>query len=150
MRRAERLIQCRPAASLLGVAAVAALACSPALGAVSHAKFWQTSAKDVACGIAIHAPGQSARVLCSATSIPAPKAGVGFGDPGFVFLGAHGRPLLARLSQDTFESSSVLTLAPGSRWSSDGVSCSVHRALIRCANTSGHGFTIAGHSYVAF
>jgi hypothetical protein len=65
---------------------------APAFGEVSHAGFWQALGDKVYCGVAIPTAGKaSTRVLCSAHSIPAPKSGVGFGDPGFVFLGANGR-----------------------------------------------------------
>ncbi len=126
------------------------MAATPAQGAVSHAKLWQTKGGDLDCGVAIHGARESARILCSGTGIPAPKKGVGFGDPGFVFLGARGRPVLARLSQDTFEGTSTLVLAPGASWKSAGVSCSIHVSSIRCVNRSGHGFTSARHSYAAF
>jgi hypothetical protein len=129
------------------------LAFTPALaaGSVSHAKFWQALGNDVNCGIAIHIPGKPAtQVLCSSSGIPAPKKGVGFGDPGFVFLSAHGRPQLARLSQDSFEGSKALTLVSGSTWSALGVTCKISVRTVRCANRAGHGFTVGAHSYKAF
>jgi hypothetical protein len=119
--------------------------------AASHAKLWQALGDDVNCGIAIHVPGKPAtQVLCSGSGIPAPKKGVGFGDPGFVFLSAHGHPQLARLSQDTFEGTTPLRLASGSVWSALGVTCRISLKTVRCANRAGHGFTVAAHSYKAF
>jgi hypothetical protein len=133
------------------LASVFLLAAAPALAATSHAKLWQALGGDVNCGVAIHSPGKPpTQVLCSGGAIPAPKQGVGFGDPGFVFLGTHGRPILARLSQDSFEGVSPVTLASGRTWSELGVTCGVSTTTVRCANRSAHGFTIGRSSYKAF
>jgi hypothetical protein len=118
---------------------------------ISHVRFWQALGNDLNCGIAIHAPGKPAtQVLCSGSGIPAPKRGAGFGDGGFVFLGARGRAVLARLSQDSFESSRPLTLARGRTWSALGVTCKVSATAVRCTNRSAHGFTVGKSSYRAF
>jgi hypothetical protein len=120
-------------------------------GRVSHAKLWQALGDDISCGVAGHSPGKPAtQVLCSGSGIPAPKQGVGFGDPGFVFLGARGRPILARLSQDSFAGSSPVTLASGRTWSELGVTCKISETTVRCANRSAHGFSIGKGSYKAF
>lgn len=122
-----------------------------ALAVSSHAKLWRALGGNVECGVAIHTPGKPAtQVLCGARSVPAPKRGVGFGDPGFVFLSRNGRPLLARLSQDSFEGSNPVALASGRTWSALGVACKISATRVRCANRSGHGFTIGKSSYKAF
>ena len=132
-------------------ASVFLVAAAPALATTSHAKLWRALGGNVNCGVAIHVPGKPAtEVLCSASAVPAPKQGVGFGDPGFVFLGAHGRPILARLSQDSFEGSSSVTLTSGHTWSELGVTCRISATTVRCANRSAHGFTIGKSSYRAF
>jgi hypothetical protein len=79
----------------------------------------------------------------SAASPPEP-------DPGFVFLGTQGRTILARLSQDSFEGSTPVALAGESTWSALGITCRISATRVRCANRSGHGFTIGKHSYEAF
>jgi hypothetical protein len=125
----------------------------PAFGAVSHAEFWQALGDNVYCGVAIPTAGKApTRLLCSAHSVPAPKTAVGYGDPGFVFLSAHGRPLLARLSQNSFAASTArpARLPAGSRWTALGVSCTISATTVRCANGSAHGFAIGKKSYRAF
>jgi hypothetical protein len=124
-----------------------------AFAEVSHAEFWQALGDNVYCGVAIPTAGKaSTRLLCSAQSVPAPKSGVGFGDPGFVFLSAHGRPLLARLSQNSFAGSTArpARLGIGSRWTALGVTCTISATEVRCANGSAHGFAIGKNSYRAF
>jgi hypothetical protein len=138
-------------ASVLSLLATPALALALALAATSHVKLWRALENDVFCGVAIHAPGKPAtQVLCSGAAIPPPPRGVGFGDPGFVFLDVRGRPILARLSQDSFEGSTPVALADGSTWSKLGITCRISATRVRCANRSGHGFTIGKHSYKAF
>jgi hypothetical protein len=125
---------------------------APALAAPSKAPFWTALDGNVACGIAIHAPGKPAsQMLCSARAVPAPKT-KSFGDPGFVFLGSTGRPMLARLSQDTFTGSTPVALKNGASWSASPlhVACSLSAAAVRCTNQSRHGFTITRSSYHAF
>lgn len=92
------------------------------------------------------------QLLCSARSVPAPKAG-GFGDPGFVFLGSVGRPSLARLSQDSFVGTHQVALGSGRKWGGIGpieVTCTIGARAVRCVNRSDHGFTITRSSYRAF
>lgn len=134
---------------ILGCALVLA---APALASTSRAPFWTALGGNVVCGVAIHAPGSPAsQLLCSARPVPAPKA-KGIGDPGFVFLGSTGRPVLARLSQDSFTGSTPVALASGSSWSTPHlrVTCSLSAAAVRCTNHSEHGFTITKSSYHAF
>ncbi len=93
------------------------------------------------------------QLLCSARSVPAPKAGVGFGDPGFVFLGSVGRPSLARLSQDSFVGTHQVALRSGRKWGGIGpieVTCTISARAVRCVNRARHGFTITRSSYRAF
>jgi hypothetical protein len=92
------------------------------------------------------------QLLCSATSVPPPKGNEGFGDPGFVFLGSDGRPLLARLSQDSFVGTNPVALRSGRRWAIGpiDVTCTISTTAVRCANRSHHGFSITKHSYRAF
>jgi len=126
-------------------------AATPAFAATSHVKAWTALGKDLYCGVAIHPPDKPpTQVLCSGSAIPAPPHGVGFGDPGFVFLTTHGRPTLARLSQDTFEGSSPVALTSGRTWSELGITCTISTTTVRCVNRSAHGFTIGAHSYKAF
>jgi hypothetical protein len=139
-------------ALVLAPALATAPAPAPALAAASHAQLWTALGRQVNCGVAIHPPNTPPmQLLCSATPVPAPKAG-GFCDPGFVFLGSGGRPSLARLSQDTFVGTSPVALASGSRWSIGPISvtCKVSASAVRCANRAHHGFTITKRSYSAF
>jgi hypothetical protein len=127
------------------------LLATPALAATSHVKFWQALGNHVGCGVAIHSPGKPAtQVLCSGAAIPPPPHGAGYGDPGYVFLSAQGRPILARLTQDSFEGSTPVALSPGRTWSELGITCRISATRVRCANRSGHGFSIGKHSYEAF
>ena len=133
---------------LVGVLFIAA---TPAFAATSHVKTWTALGNDLYCGVAIHQPGKPpTQLLCSASVIPPPPHGVGFGDPGFVFLAAHGRPTLARLSQDTFEGSTPVALSSGQRWSDLGITCTISTASVRCVNRSALGFTIGVRSYKPF
>jgi hypothetical protein len=127
-------------------------AAAPALGSTSGAALWTALGRSVTCGIAIHPPNTPPmQVLCSALSVPAPRA-TGFGDPGFVFLGSVGRPTLARLSQDTFVGTNPVTLRSGRRWHSGPISvtCTIGARAVRCENRTHHGFTITSGSYRAF
>ena len=124
------------------LAGVLFIAATPAFAATSHVKTWTALGNDLYCGVAIHQPGKPpTQLLCSASVIPPPPHGVGFGDPGFVFLAAHGRPTLARLSQDTLEGSTPVALSSGQRWSDLGITCTISTASVRCVNRSAHGFT---------
>jgi len=132
---------------LLGMAASA-----PALGSTSDAALWTALGGNVACGIAIHAPDRPpSQVLCSARPVPAPRA-TGIGDPGNVFLGSAGRPILARLSQDSFVGMNQVALASGQTWHAGaiGVTCTIGAGSVRCENRTHHGFTITRRSYRAF
>lgn len=136
---------------LLIIACVLALS-APALASASDAQIWTALNGNVTCGIAIHPPNSPPmELLCSARSVPAPKA-KGVGDPGFVFLGSNGRPVLARLSQDSFVGTSPLALKTGSKWSVGpiGVKCTISAKAVRCVNRSRHGFTITKSSYRSF
>jgi hypothetical protein len=129
-------------------------ASAPALASNSTAQLWTALGGNVACGIAIHPPNTPpTQLLCSARSVPAPKAKVGFGDPGFVFLGSVGRPSLARLSQDTFVGTHPVALGSGRKWGGIGpiaVTCTIGASSVRCVNRAHHGFTITRSSYHAF
>jgi len=84
---------------------------------------------------------------------PAAPSGVGFGDPGFVFIGSVGRPTRARLSQDSFVQTDEAKLRPGGTWGPLGpiaVRCTVSSRRVRCENRAHHGFIITRHSYRAF
>jgi hypothetical protein len=120
----------------------------------STAQLWTALGGNVACGTAIHPPNTPpTQLLCSARSVPAPKAGVGFGDPGFVFLSSVGRPSLARLSQDTFVGTHPVALGNGRKWGGIGpieVTCTIGVRAVRCVNRARHGFTITRSSYRAF
>jgi len=141
---------------LVCVCCLPAVASAPALASTtaSSAQLWTALDRNVTCGIAIHPPNTPpTQLLCSATSVPAPKAGVGFGDPGFVFLGSVGRPSLARLSQDTFVGTHPVALGSGRKWGGIGpiaVTCTIGASAVRCVNRAGHGFTITRSSYRAF
>jgi hypothetical protein len=127
-------------------------ASAPALGSTSRAQLWTALGRNVTCGIAIHLPNTPPMLLCSSTSVPAPKAG-SFGDPGFVFLGSTGRPSLARLSQDTFVGTHPVALGSGRKWGGIGpikVTCTIGASAVRCVNRAHHGFTITRSSYRAF
>ncbi|MGA7705134.1 MAG: hypothetical protein WB998_09595 [Solirubrobacteraceae bacterium] len=125
----------------------------PALASGSSAQLWSALGGKVVCGIAIHQPNSPPmQLLCSASSVPAPPKGQGFGDPGFVFLGSTGRPKLARLSQDSFVASHAAKLKSGSKWAVGpiAVKCTIGATAIRCVNRSHHGFKITTSSYRAF
>lgn len=133
-------------------AAAAIGATSKGAAAVSDAQIWTALGGDVTCGIAIHPENSPPmQLLCSATPVPPPKHG-GFGDPGFVFLGSTGRPMRARLSQDSFVGSNPVKLKSGRSWAVGpiAVTCKVSATAVHCANRSHHGFTITKSSYRAF
>jgi hypothetical protein len=123
------------------VAAPAALATAP-----SHARFWQNHAQTATCGKRI--TWRSFHLLCSARGIPRPSTGSQGGDP-FVVLRRTGRPHLVLLTQREFPAGDPTTLANGSIWSRNGITCTVdHR--VTCRNSSGHGFTIGNGKYRSF
>jgi hypothetical protein len=133
---------------------LSAIASAPVLASTaSSAQLWTALGGSVTCGIAIHPVNTPPmQLLCSARSVPAPKAG-GFGDPGFVFLGSVGRPSLARLSQDSFVGTHQKALGSGRKWGGIGpieVTCTIGANAVRCVNRVRHGFTITRSSYRAF
>ena len=127
--------------------------------ASSHAVNFQTKATDVVCGIVAAVPGLEfdpgtggqltgnyPGLQCSAEGIPKPKHGIG--DP-FVQLG-QGRAGRARLvdesQDDLISGANPMTLAPGSTWKRDGITCKLSASTVRCTNGVGHGFKIStGH-----
>lgn len=119
----------------------------------SSAQLWTALGGNVVCGVAIHPVNTPPmQLLCSARSVPAPKAG-GFGDPGFVFLGSVGRPSLARLSQNSFVGTHQVALGSGRKWGGIGpieVKCTIGASSVRCVNRAHRGFTITRSSYRAF
>jgi hypothetical protein len=129
-------------AAAFAVAAPAALAGT----SVSHSNFWQNHAKTAVCGKRITVG--SFHLLCSAQGIPRPSTGSQGGDP-FVVLRRTGRPHLVLLSQREFPGGNPQTLADGSKWSKDGITCTLNHK-VTCKNTSGHGFTIGNGKYKSF
>ena len=125
---------------------------TPALASTSSVQLWTALAGHVTCGVAIHPPNSPPmQLLCSARVVPAPRA-KGVGDPGFVFLGSTGRPLLVRLSQDSFVGTRPIALGSGRSWEIGPISvtCAIRTHAVRCANRTHHGFTITVSSYRAF
>jgi len=125
---------------------------TPALASTSDAQLWTAVGGDVVCGIAIHPPNTPPiQLLCSARPIPPPKS-KGIGDPGFVFLGSVGHPLLVRLNQDSFVGTSQVALKAGSKWSVGpiDVKCTVGVGAVRCVNRAHHGFVVTRDSYRSF
>lgn len=140
-----------------GVVVLAALAAPPPAAArAADPGLWSALGDKLICGVAAHAPGAAGQVLCADRVFPAPKGPAVDGDPGFVYLAAHGHPRLVRLSQyswqqpDGWDKSHRATLKPGERWRHAGVTCSVHRTSVRCTNRSQHGFTVTLSRYRAF
>jgi hypothetical protein len=126
------------------IAAPAAVASGP-----SHAPLWQNQAKTLDCGNEIPAISKKF-VLCSARGIPRPPhSNANVGDP-FVELAATGKPVLILISQDTFATTAVKTLASGSTWSSRGVTCHTSGKTALCYNGDNHGFLIGNGHYTAF
>ena len=125
---------------------------APGVASASSAQLWTALGGKVTCGVAIH-PFNSPpmQLLCSAKPVPAPKV-TGIGDPGFVFLGSTGRPLLARLSQDSFVGGHAVALKRGRKWAIGPISvtCKISARAVRCVNRSHHGFRITKRSYRAF
>jgi len=139
-------------ATLTVAFALAAAAPPAAFASTSSAQLWTALGGNVYCGVAIHPVNSPPmQLLCSSPPIPAPKSG-GIGDPGFVFLGSTGRPMLARLSQDSFVGTRPVALKTGRRWTIGPISvvCTVKAASVRCVNRSGHGFTVTKRSYKSF
>jgi hypothetical protein len=145
--------------SVLLLAATALVVPPAAAQALSHAVNFQTKTAEVVCGIAASVPGTELDpgtgaplngdypgLQCSAVGIPKPRRGIG--DP-FVQLGQGraGRAKLVDESQDDLISSAnFVTLAPGSIWKRDGITCRLSASSARCTNGTGHGFKIStGH-----
>lgn len=149
-----------------GILAVALLVTSSPVGHASgkgresKALLWSAPGGTVTCGIANHVGGGPLQLLCAARSIPPPKhADPTIGDPGFVYLKAHQRPRLARLSQYSWqkgrnygESNKATALRSGTRWKQPGlaVTCAIRKRAVRCRNSEGHGFVIRRGSYRGF
>jgi len=51
---------------------------------------------------------------------------------------------------DTIYEGSAPILAYGERWARDGISCESRKAGLRCANGSGHGFSLARSAWEVF
>jgi hypothetical protein len=143
----------------LGILA-AVLTCCLAVAAhaastTSKAELWTALGGNLGCGAAIHSPGKPVtQIICSDIRIPAPKnEGPADGDPGFVFLGSSGRPVLARTSQDTFAGTgNPVKLPAGTTWrlAAVNVTCTISAQSVRCVNGAHHGFTITKRSYASF
>jgi hypothetical protein len=126
----------------------------------SHALIWRALNGKVVCGIVSHGSRSPAStLLCAARVIPPPPHTPNEeGDPGFAFLKRIGGAQPTRLSQYSFQiedgwlPKNQVTLEAGQKWSYPqiGVSCTVAAARVRCANRSGHGFTITKRSYRGF
>ena len=102
------------------------------------------------CGIEIHVVHQATELLCTMRpGVPRPKHGGNVGDP-YVQIAATGLPQLVLISQDSYVTSKLKTLAPGTTWKSVGVTCTVASAIVTCSNGSRHGFTIGNHKYKSF
>ncbi len=133
----------------IGAVAAAAGPAAALANTVSHAKLWQTKHATVICGVEIHAKKKPAtNILCQAKGIPRPKSG-GVGDPN-VQISAHGKPRLVLISQDSYVTTTVRTLAKGTTWSALGVTCTVKAKTVVCTNKSGHGFAIGNRKYRHF
>ena len=136
------------AVAVLGAVAVAAPAA--ATPTTSSVKLFQDSARTADCGIKIHpAHSPATEVLCSAAGVPRPKHGGSAGDP-FVQIGASGAPKLVLISQNSFVTSTIHTLAKGTLWQSIGVTCNVGANTILCFNGDNHGFVIGNGKYRSF
>jgi hypothetical protein len=155
-----RPIKLRLAALLLaalGSTGAAALATdgAAAAGGPSHAQIFTAVGEGVTCGIAAHGKGPAREILCAALPIPAPKhVNSNVGDPGFVFLAKGGKPKPARLSQYSWQAPGLShrAILSGGTWTSGavGVTCTITKTSVRCANKAGHGFTITEKSYKPF
>jgi hypothetical protein len=125
---------------------------SSSAASTSSAILWTALKGKVTCGLAIPR-GES--LLCIARPVPPPPV-MEIGDPGNVFLSSTGAPLLARLSQASFEGeydgAHEVPLKSGETWSRGtlGVRCTISTTAVRCSNRSSHGFTITDSSYRAF
>jgi hypothetical protein len=127
-----------------------------AAASTSHATNWTIRAGTLVCGIAdvygtqidagTGAPlnGPWPGLQCSVERIPrAPGSKVG--DP-FVQLGQGraGRAKVVNLSQDDLlYHRAPVTLAAGTTWSRNGITCEVRSSSIACHNSSSHGFTLS-------
>ena len=131
-------------ASALAVSAAPAVAA----GGSSTALVWQNKSKTVVCGLRIGSPLAKAPLLCSARGIPRKPHGGPVGDP-FVQLTRTGKPQLELISQNEFRSKTIKTLANGSTWSRNGVTCTVGKT-VTCMNPAYHGFTIGNGKYKRF
>jgi hypothetical protein len=136
----------------LALAISATAAAGSQTASTSSAQLWTALGGQVTCGVAIHPVNSPPmQLLCDSPPVPPPRHG-GIGDPGFVFLGAVGRPTLARLSQDSFVGVHAVPLKAGRSWAVGpiAVACRIGATAVRCKNRSHHGFTITKSSYRAF
>ena len=137
-------------AALAAALAVSAVSAVPAVaaGGSSSALLWQNKAKTVVCGLRLGSPLGKAPLLCSATGIPRKPHGGPVGDP-FVQLAGTGKPQLELISQNEYRTKTIKTLANGSSWSRNGVTCTVGKT-VTCSNPAYHGFTIGNGKYKHF
>ncbi len=136
-----------PFAALAAWLAVSA-ATAVAAGGSSSALLWQNKTGSVACGLKSGGPVAKAPLICSSKGIPRKPHGGPVGDP-FVQLGKTGKPQLELFSQNEYRTKKIATLANGTSWSRNGVTCSVGKT-VTCKNTQGHGFTIGNGKYKHF
>jgi hypothetical protein len=147
----------------IGIAALAlglvALGTGPALARrnASHAQLWSALGGKVTCGLAIRSPSSPNMALCGSRPIPPPHdPNDTEGDPGFVYLKQHGSPILAKLSQYSWErgwrykeSTTPTPLPAGTTWTlpGGGVKCLIRQTSVRCSNRDGKGFVLRRSSY---
>jgi hypothetical protein len=137
-----------PRAGLLALGAIAAAAIPASAAATkSTVPLFQDPSRTAICGIELHASSSPAELLCQATGVPRAKHGEG--DPA-VQLGRTVRPQLLLISQDSYVSNKLKTLAKGTVWSSGGITCQIGSNTIRCSNPAQHGFTIGNGRYKSF
>jgi hypothetical protein len=131
----------------------------PVEGGARNPQLWSVLEEMVTCGIAIHVSGPATEILRNASPIPAPT-GVdpSLGGPGWVYLGATGRPETTLNSQYSWQVGlnetrvRIPKLAAGATWRFGplGITCSIGEESVTCANRQGDGFTVTAESYSAF
>lgn len=130
----------------IGILAAAGIPAATA-ATTSTAPLFQNPSRTAICGLEIHAARSPVYLLCQAAGVPRAKHGVG--DPA-VQLKRTGEPALVLISQDSYSSNTLKTLANGVAWKSIGITCSIGPHTIRCSNTNNHGFTIGNGKYKPF
>jgi hypothetical protein len=126
-------------ASVLAALCIAAAA--PAQADLSHKNRFDSFHFRVGCGVQLASAGGG--MSCFSLALPETEL------DGYVELHATGSPTLGERGDSPWRHGNPIHLRKGDSWSRADVTCE-RRAVLRCTNQDGHGFTLTPKAYALF